>query len=199
MLQHNYKHSSRLFMTALLVFVLAGCTIFITKSRSMDEQETKNSILIYGYMNDKGAPFNMEWGDIRQVRPASDEPMKDFRSNGKGLFYLENLPVGSYKILNVGGPEKAMMPQLYYEWDFPTAREDADFKRMELKAKKPGLYFMGSYRITKIKDGGFFGTDKYETVATKEVSEKQALQMLIKNAEGTKWKNIIQKRIKQLK
>lgn len=199
MKKHTYALPSKLFITALLMLVLAGCTIFITKSKSLDEQETKDSMLIFGYINDEAAPFTMEWGDIRQVRPATDEPMKDFRSNNKGLFYLENLPTGSYEIMNVGGPEKGLS-NLYYEWDMPQDRDNAAFrKRMQIQAKKPGLYFVGSYKINKLKDGGMFGTTIYETIMTDEVSEKQALKMMLKYADGTKWKTIINKRITQLK
>ena len=198
MLQHHYKHYSKVFITATLIFALAGCTIFVTKSSDMDEQESKNSILIFGYLNDKDAPFTMKWGDVKQVRPATDEPIKDFRSNNEGLFYLENLPLGSYKIMTLGGPEKGLSNS-FYDWDLPQTRDDAAFKRMEIRAKKPGLYFVGSYRITKLKDGGLFGTDKYETVATKEVSEKKALKKLLTYAGGTKWQKIIEKRLKQLK
>lgn len=166
----------------------------------MDEQEDKNSIIIFGYINDKNAPFNMEWGDVKQIRPKTDEPVKDFRSNNEGLFYLENLPLGSYEITSVGGPEKGLLPNAYYEWDMPQNSDDKAFrKRMQIRAEKPGVYYVGSYKINKLKDGGFFGTDKYETVITKEVSEKQALKKLLTYADGTKWKNIIRKRIKRLK
>lgn len=200
MLQHHYKLSSKLFITAFLVFALASCTIFITKSKYMDEQEEKNSILIFGYINDKAAPFSMEWGDLKQVRPKTDEPIKDFRSNNEGLFYLENLPTGSFEIASVGGPERGLISNAYYDWNMPQARDDVAFrKRMQIKAKKPGLYFVGSYKINKLKDGGMFGTDKYETVITKEVSEKQALKKLLIYADGTKWKDIIRKRLKKLK
>lgn len=200
MKNHNYYSlPSKLFITAFLILGLVGCTIFITKGKSLDEQETKDSILIFGYINDAAAPFTMEWGDMKQVKPATDEPMKDFRSNNKGLFYLENLPVGSYEIMNVGGPEKGLS-NLYYDWDMPQDRDDAAFrKRMQIQAKKPGLYFVGSYKINKLKDGGMFGSDIYETIMTDEVSEKQALKMLLKHADGTKWESIINKRITQLK
>ena len=198
MLQHHYKLTSKLFITAFLIIGLASCTFYITKSKYLDDQEENNSILIYGYINDKEAPFTMEWGDIKQVRPIIDEPYKDLRSNNEGLFYLENLPTGLYKIENVGGPEKGLSNS-YYKWDMPESNEDAAFKRMEIRAKKPGLYFVGSYKIKKVKDGGLFGVNKYETIATKEVSEKKALQKLLTYADGTKWKKIIRKKLKQLK
>ena len=199
MLYQQCKWTSKLFIAAFLIVALASCTIFITKSQHMDEQEDKDSILIFGYMNDKDAPFTMEWGDVKQVRPATDEPIKDFRSNNQGLFYLENLPTGSFEIVSVGGPEKGLS-NAYYDWDMPQDRDDTAFrKRMQIKATKPGLYFVGSYKINKLKDGGVFGSDKYETVMTKEVSEKKALETLLTYAEGTKWKAIISKRIKQLK
>lgn len=200
MLRQHFKLSSKLMITTCLIIGLASCTIFVTKSKYLDEQEDKNSILIFGYMNDKKAPFTMEWGDVRQIRPKTDEPLKDFRSNNEGLFYLENLPTGSYQIDSVGGPEKGLLANAYYDWDMPQDNDNKAFrKRMQIKAKKSGLYYVGSYKINKLKDGGMFGTDKYETVMTKEVSEKQALKKLLAYADGTKWKNLIRKRLKRLK
>lgn len=198
MLQHNYKFSAKLFITVFLIFSLASCTFYLSKSKYLDDQEEKDSILIFGYLNDEEAPFTMKWGDVKQVRPLSDEPYKELRSNNEGLFYLENLPIGLYKVSTLSGPEKGLS-ESYWDWTMPSPSDDKAFKRLEFKASKPGLYFVGSYKIDKVKDGGLFGTDKYETIATKEVSEKQALQKLLAYADGTKWKKIIQKRIKQLK
>lgn len=200
MFQGQYRFSLKLIFTAFLIVVLASCTIFITKSKYMDEQEEKNSVIVFGYINDEAAPFSMEWGDIRQVRPKTDEPIKDFRSNEEGLFYLENLPYGSYEVVSVGGPEKGLFVNAYYDWDMRDDHDDGKLrKRMQLRVNKPGVYYIGSYKINKLKDGGMFGTDKYETVATNEVSEKKALQMLLTYADGTKWKNIIRKELKKLK
>lgn len=198
MLQHRFKLAFKLFITAVLLAGLVSCTIFISKSEDLDDREEKDSVLIFGYLNDTTAPFIMKWGDIKQVRPATDEPVKDLRSNNQGLFYLENLPVGSYKITTLGGPEKGLSNS-FYDWDLPQTSEDEAFKRMEIRAKKPGLYFVGSYAINKIKDGGFFGSDKYETIATTEVSEKQALEKLLVYAAGTGWDKTIKARLKQLK
>lgn len=198
MLLHHFKLTSKLFISLFLIFALASCTFYLSKSASMDDQEEKDSILIYGYLNDKEAPFTMKWGEVKQVRPVSDEPYKELRSDNNGMFYLENLPTGLYKINTLSGPEKGLS-QSYWNWEMPSPSDDKSFARLEMKAKKPGLYFVGSYKIKKVKDGGLFSVDKYETVATKEVSEKQALQKLIKYASGTKWKKIIERRIKKLK
>lgn len=198
MFTYNYKVVSRLLLAAFLVVGLASCTFYLSKGKGIDDQEEKNSILIFGYLDDSEAPFTMEWGEVKQVRPASDEPYKEMRSNNEGLFYLENLPTGLYKVTTLSGPEKGLS-QNYWDWTMPSPSDDKAFKRMELKASKPGLYFVGSYKINKIKDGGLFGVDKYETVATKDVSEKQALQKLVKYADGTKWEGLIKKRMAQIK
>ncbi|MDH3342833.1 MAG: hypothetical protein OEY06_07990 [Gammaproteobacteria bacterium] len=198
MFEQKFKPFLKIFIAAFLVFGLVSCTFYWSKSKYLDDREEQGSILIYGYINDKEAPFTMKWGDVKQVRPVSDEPYKELRSNNEGLFYLENLPTGLYKIATLSGPEKGLS-ESYWDWTMPSPSDDKAFKRMELKANKPGLYFVGSYKIDKVKDGGLFGTDKYETIATKEVSEKEALQMLLVYADNTKWKKIIQKRIKQLK
>jgi len=195
---NNHHISSKLLLTILLIIGLASCTFYFSKSKYMDDQEDRNSILIFGYLDDSEAPFTMEWGDMKQVRPTTDEPYKELRSNNEGLFYLENLPAGLYKINSVSGPEKGLSNS-HWDWGLPEPHDDAAFKRLELTAKKPGIYFVGSYKIKKVKDGGLFGIDKYETIATKRPSEKQVLKQLITYAKDTKWENAIKQRIKRLK
>ena len=183
----------------IIVTVLAGCSFMFTKSSYMDEQEDKNSILIFAYIDDSETPFTIKVGDIKQVRPTSSEPYKELRSNNNGLVYLENLPTGLYKMISVGGPDKNILSDTTWTTHFPEPSEDPAFKRLELKAKKPGLYFLGSYKIDKVKDGGFFGTDRFETIAIKKPSEKEVLKQLVEYAKDTKWESIINRRIRQLK
>ena len=173
------KNMVQRLLILLLVTILSGCTIYIhvTKSKYMDEQEKRNSILVFGYFDDSEAPFNMGWGDIKQIRPATDEPYKELRSNGKGLFYLENLPTGSYKLISLDGREKGMLSTQPWTVSFPDPSEDSDFKRTELRAKKPGVYFLGAYKLKLVKKGGFLiGRDKFETMALKKPTEKKLIK-----------------------
>jgi len=191
-----FKYSAVL----LLVVALAGCNIYIkfTKSKYIDEMENNKSILVYGYFDDTDAPYDMEYGEIKQFRPATDEPYHELRSNKNKLFYLENLPVGSYKLMSVNGSEKGISTHPW-ETSFPDPSNKPEFKRVQVKAKKSGLYYLGSYKLKLIRSGGFFGIDKFEFQVLKNPSEKKVLKKLLKYAKGTKWSKLIRKRIKQLK
>ena len=190
----------KLFLILLVIFV-SGCSfnVHITKSKYMDEQEKKKSILVFGYFDDSEAPFNMAWGDIKQVRPITDEAYKELRSNGEGLFYLENLSIGLYKLISLAGSRKSILSSQPWSTKFPEPSSDPDYKRLELRTIKSGVYFLGSYKLKLVKKGGSFGSDKFEMTVLKKPTEKQVLRKLLKYAKGTKWKKMIQQRIKRLR
>jgi len=199
-MNYNLPQSAMKFLSVLLLAVsMSGCAIHFTKSEDVDDQEKRDSILVVGYVDDSEAPFTMEWGEIKQVRPAIDEPYQELRSNGEGLFYLENLPVGSYQLVELGGPDKGFMSQDTWTWGFAGSANEEGFERVELKAKQPGIYYLGSYKIDLVKEGGLFSTDKYETIALEEPSEKTVLMKLLPVTSGTKWHDIVKQRIRQLK
>lgn len=199
-MNHNLPASAmKLLCVLLLAISMSGCVIHLTKGEDVDDQEKSDSILVVGYVDDSEAPFTMEWGEIKQVRPAIDEPYKELRSNGEGLFYLENLPVGSYQLVELGGPDKGFMSQDTWTWGFAGSANEEGFERVEMRAEQPGIYYLGSYKIDLVKEGGFFSTDKYETIALEELSEKDVLMKLLPVTGGTKWHDIVEQRIRQLK
>lgn len=197
----NQLKFHRYLFLAFICVALTSCSIFIKirKSPELDEQTDKNTILVVGYFDDSQSPFNIGWGDLKQIRPASDEPYKELRANDDGLFYLENLPVGSYKLISIEGREKGALSTQPWIVRLPEPSEDRAFRRTELRAKKPGVYFLGSYKLELMKKGGLFSDDKFETTALKKPTEKQVLKKLLKQAKGTKWEEIIKKRIRKLK
>lgn len=191
---------NRLFLLLLTLFV-GGCSIYIhvSKDKQLDQQKNKNSILVVGYFDDSDVKFNLGWAHIKQIRPAIDEPYLEMRSDKNGLFYLENLPLGSYKLMSVDGREKGPLSTQPWTMSFPEPSSNKEYRRLELRARKSGVYFLGSYKRKLVKKGGFFGTDKFETIVLKKPTEKQVLTRLLKQAKGTKWKKIIQRRIKRLR
>lgn len=189
------------FLIMLISVAVTSCTIFIKirKSPELEERTDKNTILVVGYFDDSQSPFNIGWGDLKQIRPASDEPYKELRANDDGLFYLENLPTGSYKLMSIEGREKGALSTQPWIVRLPEPSEDKAFRRTELRAKKPGVYFLGSYKLALMKKGGLFSDDKFETTALKKPTEKQVLKKLLKQAKGTRWEKVIKQRISKLK
>ena len=185
-------------MVVIMTMATSGCSYMFAKGSSIDEQESNKSILVYGYVDNSEAPFNIKSGDLKQVRPASSEPYKEVRTKD-GLIYLENLPLGSYKMIGVEGTDKNILSSTLWTSTFPEPSRNPDFKRLEFRAKKPGLYYMGSYKLDLVKEGGLFSVDKYEMIATKSPTEKQVLKKLVKYAKGTRWEKLINERIRKLK
>lgn len=195
----NTQTFLRAIVLILASLYLTGCSYMFTKSEDLDDQETKDSILVYGYIDDSEAPFVVKEGYIKQVRPAIDEPYLELRCDDDGLFYLENLPVGSYKLINLEGPDRNILSRTLWETGFPEPSRDPKFKRTELRAKKPGLYYLGAYKLDLVKEGGFFSSDKYEMVVIEQPSERDVLAKLQVHAKGTRWESAIKQRISRLK
>lgn len=183
----------------LLILPLTGCSFYFSKSAYMDDQDSDDSILVFGYLDDSEAPFVMKEAELRQVRPTTDEPIKEVRSNSEGLFYLENLPVGSYRLVSFNGPDRGLLSDGYWQWSITDKYGKKGFERAEFRARVPGLYYIGAYKIDKVKEGGLFSLAKYETVGIKGPSEKELLKKMLEYAEGTKWERRIAQRIAQLK
>jgi len=189
------------FLKILIVVTLAlstsSCLIFWTKTGDAKDPVNNNSILVYGYLDDSAAPFSFRWGQLHQVLPRTDEPFLDIKLNKKGLFYLENLPVGSYSIESLGGPE-GFFSNSSWTWRFPNPSQHPEFKLTELRAGKPGIYFMGAYRIYESKHGGFFSSAEYSSASVDHPSELEILQQLREKTRDSKWDHLVVARINEL-
>lgn len=187
----------KIFIVIALALSTSSCLIFWTKTGNAENPENNNSILVYGYLDDSAAPFSFRWGQLHQVLPRTDEPFLDVKLNKQGLFYLENLPVGSYSIESLGGPE-GFFSNTTWTWHFPSPSQRPEFKLTELRATKPGLYFMGAYRIYESKKGGFFSVSEYSSAAVDKPSELEVLQQLREKTRDSKWDRLVEARISEL-
>ena len=185
-------------LVVTLALSTSSCLIFWTKTGNAEDPKNNNSILVYGYLDDSAAPFKFRWGQIRQVLPKTDEPFLDVKLNKEGLFYLDNLPVGSYTIESLGGPE-GFFSNTSWTWRFPNPSQRPEFKLTELRASKPGLHFMGAYKIHESKKGGFFTSSEYTSVATETPSEVEILEQLREKTRGSKWDSLVVAKINALK
>ncbi len=185
----------------LLVIILAlstsGCLIYWTKTGNAEEP-VANSILAYGYFDDSDAPFKFRWGQLRQMLPRTDEPFHEIKLNKNGLFYLENLPVGSYTVDSLGGPVGGLSKS-YWRWHFPDPAQHPEFKLTELRANKPGIYFMGAYKVYESKKGGLFSVSEYSSAPISKPSELEILEQLHEKTQNSKWDHLVMARIAELK
>ncbi len=182
----------------LLAFSLSSCVLYWTKTGNAEDPTDNNSILVYGYLDDSQAPFKFRWGQLRQMLPRTDEPFHDLKLNKEGLFFLDNLPVGSYTVHSLGGPETGMSDRTW-RWSFPSPSEKPEFKLTELRATKPGVYFMGAYKIYESKKGGIFTRSEYSSLAVQKPSELEILEQLREKTKDTKWDRLVVARIQELR
>ncbi len=68
-----------------------------------------------------------------------------------------------------------------------------------MRIQKPGIYFMGAYRYTKVKTG-FFEGNKFAIERVKSPSEAELLQRIQKEdwVKGTQWEARIRNRLSEL-
>ena len=192
------KRFFQISVIALSAFSLSSCVIYWTKTGNAEEPIDNNKILVYGYLDDSQAPFKFRWGQLRQMLPKTDDPFVDLKLNKQGLFYLENLPVGSFAINSVGGPEGGLSDRTW-RWTFPSPANRPEFKLTELRSTKPGLYFMGAYKIYEAKKGGFFTNAEYSSLPVDKPSEIEILEQLREKTKDTKWDKLVVARIQELK
>lgn len=190
------KKTDSLPLLAGLLFLainLSACGL----SKHVDEQMNPNTALVFGYIDTANAPSNLKWAQARQLKTDSMEPYKAFRADD-GMFYLENLGMGSYKMTTFGGSGFIFMSYgqcigtKNYSYEFPS--DDPKFEKLAFRLSKPGLYYAGSYKIVKAKNNLFKEND-YAFVKLESPDERELLKRLLPHAEGTKWQALIKKRL----
>jgi hypothetical protein len=194
------KTYSSLLLAGLLFFAfnLSSCGL----SKHVDEQINSNTALVFGYINTDNAPSNLKWAQARQLKTDSMEPYKAFRADGDGMFYLENLGMGSYKMTTFGGSGTVIMSHgqcigsINYSYEFPS--DDPKFEKLAFRLSKSGLYYAGSYKVVKAKTNLFKEND-YALVKLESPDERELLKRLLPHAEGTKWNALIKKRLEGAK
>jgi hypothetical protein len=181
-----------LFQFACFLFITAlfhGCGGGLSKM--VKEQDSPDTALLFGYIDMNDAPSNLESASLRQYAPKGGEPYIPMRADRDGLFYRENVPKGSYGLDTFGGRGWTLgcgsfMKERHY-YNFP----EEGFKYNQFRLTNSGLFFLGSYKMKKIKG-------KYEFADADSPTEKELLTKLLAYTGGTKWENIIKKRLKQL-
>ncbi len=181
-----------LFLITCFLFIstlLYGCGGGLGKM--VKEQDSPDTALLFGYIDMHDAPSNLESVNLRQYAPKSSDPDIPMRADGEGLFYRENVPKGSYGLTTFAGRGWTLgclsFNKERYYYTFP----EEGFKYNQFRLAKTGLFFLGSYKMNKVKG-------KYEFADAESPTEKELLTRLLAYTGGTKWENIIKNRLKQL-
>lgn len=179
--------------------LLLGLILLISGCASFGEHEItdyKHTSIVYGWLDFSSVDGNSLYdGTIKQYSPPTDTPYYHIgaeKYKGGFVYYFYGLPDGAFKLsdMTLQSCLLFMCSNSIYKYDFGTQGRVAS-----IIIKKPGVYFMGSYKLADISTG-FFEGDKFEVTRAKNPpSRKTLLKMVLQDApEGHP---IVARRIKQ--
>ena len=154
-----------------LLLVLGGCA----GARVDPKDETVS--LVFGYFDMKDAPSGLDWVSIKQY---GDEP-QFYNINAKdGLFMHVGVKPGSYQVEKFGGMGGIpLLTRREFIYNFGTTGRNGS----AIRVQKPTIYFMGAFKYVD-HPGGFFKAAKFDMEPTKQPSERELLQRLVKLLES---------------
>jgi len=166
----------------MVLFLFNGCA-----HRQMTELNEANS-LVFGYIDMDDSPAKeLEAFTLKQVLPKTDKPYWNMRTY-EGVFYMENMPNGSYQLNQFGGPGGFFSSASYYWFNFPTQADG-------FRVTKPGLYYLGSF---KYKKAGSFWNPKFDIEPIESPGEREAIEKILQYSKGTGWEGMLLKRYQKL-
>ncbi|KPK52805.1 MAG: hypothetical protein AMS22_08520 [Thiotrichales bacterium SG8_50] len=180
---------ARLIAVAGAVLALAACG---SSPHLNDAPANKNVSLVYGYIDMDEAPSKLQRVTMKKLKPKSDTPYYHFWVVD-GMFFRSNVPPGTYKFTEFGG--FSGWKNVDYTYNFPSQGRGA----LDPVIRRPGAYYVGSYKYEKIKKESFFGQDKYDLAPVKSPNEKELLQKMLPYAKHPHWKGVIEKRLSKLR
>jgi len=174
-----------------LALLMAGCA-----STGTPITDYTNRSIVYGWLDIDDVDGNhMYAGYIRQFSPPTKEPyystyIDEFE--GGYLVYFYGLPNGAFKLDSVKMQSCLgfVCSNTVYTYNFGTQGNVAS-----VKIKKPGTYYLGSYKLAE-EDTGIFEQSKFSvTKAKKGPSKKAMLKHILENAPNDH--PVVAKRIEQ--
>lgn len=181
---------SRYWIAALCaaVSLLSGCA---TSLSELDPPTSPNAILVIGNFDMNEAMSTLTEVDIERLKPDPDTLKDKFWVIHKGesyTFFSAVLTTGQYKFTGVGG--RMGRNGMWYDLE-----GDARFTRT---FAKPGIYYVGTYKIKTIMPKGMMGRAKNEITTIKEPNERELLLKVLPYAKHEYWKAMIERRLREL-
>ena len=163
------------------VTLLGGCA---SSSPPRDLDDPTNS-LYFGYIDMSDAPSGVNAADVEQIAPPTKFP---YWKPGlrKGLFCLSVLPPGSYQVTDFSGGDMV--------YDFPRQGNPTS-----VRIRKPGIYFVGSYKYVPRKTE-FFDGATFAIKRANKPTEPGLLRRILPHPDIQKaaWRKTIQSRTTRL-
>jgi len=165
-----------LWVVITLAVALAGCA----SAPPVDPKDETVSV-VFGYFDMKNAPSSLAWVSLKHY-DGNAKGERYTMAVRDGLFFHVGIGPGSYQVDKFGGTGGIpFLTRRPFEYDFGgKGRNDT-----AVRIKKPGLYFLGSYKYID-HAGGFFEPDKFEMQPGSEPTEKQLLERLVKELQSDK-------------
>ena len=158
-----------------VVFVLLVLTVspVLAGARSKINVDNSNNSLVFGYIDMSDAPTKVKGAWLQQLSPPTDSP---YWSMGvkKGLFYNTFIQPGTYQVSSFAG-SGFMAGAHEYHFSRQGRNETA------VKIKKPGIYFLGSYKYVKVPKGGMFKKAKFSIERIGEPTEIELLHRILED------------------
>lgn len=189
---------TKLLITFFLVIpsllILSGCA----SKGSVDPNNKKLSV-VFGYFDMKDAP---SWGGIDWVSLKQYKPKVSYYDIGvtDGMFWHVGVANGSYQVDQFGRNTR-FYSNTRYTYNFGGQGRN----ETSIIIKRPGVYFLGSYKYKEIESGSFFKPDNFDMIKSPKPTEKELLKKILKllteDSDYKKYKyqrQRVMKRLKQL-
>ena len=174
--------------TALVLFLslaLGGCG----SQQLAKEREDGDRSLVFGYIDAKES--NTVFDSFAFAPNAPGKKGEDIEARVAGsddAFFLENMKSGPYRfsrfVTRLGANS--------YVQVFPESGPGV----RGFKIDKPGLYFVGAYKFRRVRTG--FNEHKFELDLLTSPTQKEVLQKILPYTKGTKWEDLVRKRLSEL-
>jgi len=197
MCKKNFKCIS-LFLGVGVILLLTSCALF-KGPIYLEEPTNEKHSLVFGYIDMEEAPSDLKGVSMIRLSPKTDEPSDEnpkivypwyFFSVNDGIFFHEFVQPGIYRFDSFGGSTFAAG----YHYSFPAQGK----KDIDPVIKKPGIYFVGSYKFKMIKKTTMFEQGEYDIIKINKPTEKEVLEKMLEYTGDTIWKKRISIKLKEL-
>ncbi|MGH7255233.1 MAG: hypothetical protein ACREI3_05590, partial [Nitrospirales bacterium] len=173
----SHRHITVLWFS---MWLLGGCAYGFSDHKTLgtqpDQPTSNQTSFVFGYIDMQDADPGLDWVTFQQLAPVAKDPDIPGRARD-GIFYLENVALGSYQVYDFGGRGGGFFAKgnLYatYPVSFPVSRQSGF---MRVKVEKPGVYFLGSYKYVSVKGSRFTTSYVYDLEPLKTPTEREVLE-----------------------
>lgn len=164
---------SRLIVVMLTMSALAsGCAFFFGGDSDPIDPKRADLALVFGYIDMDDAPGDLDWVSLKQY---SEKPTYYSMGAEDGIFWHIGVEMGSYQVEKFG-TNPGFFSRTSYTYNFGTAGKNETARRI----KKPGVYYLGSYKYVHEDSGSWFKPDKFSMKKLNSPGEKELLIKVLK-------------------